>query len=110
MRLHANARTCPKSRRLLVGRVEEERPHGCEVAGSLACGRRRGIVGSQSAPRRRPTRMAADRVQAIEALRRLRMTAAEIAECLGMALSTVSRWLQRLGLGRLWRLQPPEPA
>jgi transposase InsO family protein len=68
-----------------------------------------GLVDRSSAPRRRPTRMPADRVQAIEALRRLRMTAAEIAECLGMALSTVSRWLQRLGLGRLSRLQPPEP-
>ncbi|HEX4033715.1 MAG TPA: helix-turn-helix domain-containing protein [Solirubrobacteraceae bacterium] len=43
--------------------------------------------------------MPADRVEAIEALRRLRMTAAEIAECLGMALSTVSRWLRRIGLG-----------
>jgi transposase InsO family protein len=37
------------------------------------------------------------------------MTAAEIAECLQMALSTVSRWLKRIGLGRLSRLQPPEP-
>jgi transposase InsO family protein len=37
------------------------------------------------------------------------MTAAEIAECLEMALSTVSRWLKRIGLGRLSRLDPPEP-
>jgi transposase InsO family protein len=37
------------------------------------------------------------------------MTAGEIAECLDMALSTVSRWLQRIGLGRLSRLEPPEP-
>jgi transposase InsO family protein len=36
------------------------------------------------------------------------MTAAEIAECLGMALSTVSRWLRRIGLGRLSPLSPPE--
>jgi transposase InsO family protein len=53
--------------------------------------------------------MPAERVRAIEALRRLRMTAAEIAECLGMALSTVSRWLRRIGLGRLSRLVAPEP-
>jgi hypothetical protein len=45
-------------------------------------------------------------VQAIEALRRLRMTAAEIAE----ALSTVSRVLKRIGLGKRSRLEPPEPA
>src|SRR5205807_8030996 len=49
-------------------------------------------------------------VQAIEALRRLRMTAAEIAEILSLALSTVSLWLRRLGLGKRSRLEPPEPA
>ena len=38
------------------------------------------------------------------------MTAAEIAECLEMALSTVSRWLKRIGLGKRSRLDPPEPA
>lgn len=37
------------------------------------------------------------------------MTAAEIAEVLGMALSTVSRWLARIGLGKRSRLEPPEP-
>ena len=37
------------------------------------------------------------------------MTAAEIAEVLGMALSTVSRWLRRIGLGRRSALAPPEP-
>jgi transposase InsO family protein len=49
------------------------------------------------------------RVRAIEALRRLRMTAAEIAEVLGLALSTVSLWLKRIGLGKRSRLDPPEP-
>jgi hypothetical protein len=37
------------------------------------------------------------------------MTAAEIAEVLGLPLSTVSLWLQRLGLGKRSRLTPPEP-
>jgi len=37
------------------------------------------------------------------------MTAAEIAESLGLALSTVSRWLKRIGLGKRSRLDPPEP-
>ncbi len=37
------------------------------------------------------------------------MTAAEIAEVLGTALSTISRWLARIGLGKRSRLQPPEP-
>ena len=40
----------------------------------------------------------------IAALRRLRMTGAEIAEMLGMALSTVSGILTRIGLGKLGRL------
>jgi len=49
------------------------------------------------------------RVQAIEALRRMRMTAAEIAEVLDLPLSTVSLWLKRIGLGKRSRLVPPEP-
>lgn len=124
MRLHANARSCPKSRRLLVERVEEgswslmaaaeaagisERTAAKWVARWRAEGET-GLLDRSCAPKRRPTQLPADRVQAIEALRRLRMTAAEIAECLSMALSTVSRWLQRIGLGRLSRLEPPEPA
>ncbi len=40
----------------------------------------------------------------IAKLRRLRMTAAEIAETLGMPLSTVSGILTRIGMGRLGRL------
>ena len=37
------------------------------------------------------------------------MTGPEIAECLGMALSTVSAVLSRIGLGKLSRLEPLEP-
>ena len=37
------------------------------------------------------------------------MTGAEIAEGLGMALSTVSGILGRIGLGKLSALEPPEP-
>jgi transposase InsO family protein len=122
MKLHANARTCPKSRRLLVDRLEGgwSLRSAAEAAGVsertaakwMARWRAEGEVGladRSSAPRRRPTQLAADRVKAIEALRRLRMTAAEIAEILGMALSTVSRWLKRIGLGKRSRLAPPEP-
>jgi transposase InsO family protein len=39
----------------------------------------------------------------------VRLTAAEIAELLSMALATVSRWLKRIGLGKRSRLEPPEP-
>jgi transposase InsO family protein len=123
MRIHRNARTCPNSRRLLVRRIEDEGwalTPAAEAAGVSERTARKwlarwraegeaGLLDRSSAPRSRPTRMAADRLEAIEALRRLRMTAAEIAEVLGMALSTVSRWLKRIGLGRRSALAPPEP-
>ncbi len=44
------------------------------------------------------------RIEVIAALRRLRMTGAEIAELLDMALSTVSGILSRIGIGKLGRL------
>ena len=123
MKLHANARTCPNSRRLLVKRIEEEGWSlmvAAEAAGISERSARKwlgrwraegedGLLDRSSAPKRTPSRLAADRLEAIEALRRLRMTAAEIAEVLGMALSTVSRWLARIGLGKRSRLAPPEP-
>jgi transposase InsO family protein len=62
-----------------------------------------------SRPKRSPTRLPAERVRVIEVLRRLRMTAAEIAETLQLPLSTVSAWLRRIGLGKRSRLEPPEP-
>jgi len=123
MKLHANARTCPNSRRLIVKRVNDEGWSLAAAAEAAGVSERTaakwlarwhaegaaGLADRSSAPRRRPTRLPADRVKAIEALRRLRMTAAEIAECLSMALSTVSRWLRRIGLGKRSRLEPPEP-
>jgi len=69
-----------------------------------------GLVDRSSAPRAVANRTGERRVEAIAALRRLRMTGAEIAECLQMALSTVSGVLTRVGLGTLSRLEPPEPA
>jgi len=48
-------------------------------------------------------------VEAIVALRSLRFTAAEIADTLEMALSTVSGVLRRLGLGRLSRIGLERP-
>jgi transposase InsO family protein len=123
MNLHANARTCPKSRRLLVSRIEHEAwPLAAAAEAAGVSGRTAakwvarwrtegdtGLVDRSSAAKRRPSQLEARRVEAIEALRRLRMTAAEIAECLGLALSTVSRWLKRIGLGKLSRLESPEP-
>jgi transposase InsO family protein len=123
MKLHGNARTCPKSRRLLVDRVLVQ---GWSVAAAAEAagvtertvyrwlGRWRsegeaGLLDRSSRPRRSPTRLPAATVAAIRSLRRLRMTAAQIAEVLSLALSTVSLWLKRIGLGKRSRLEPPEP-
>src|SRR5437870_10719254 len=63
-----------------------------------------GLRDRSSAPRRVANSTAPERVEAIAKLRRLRFTAAEIAQTLGMALSTVSGILTRSGMGRLGRL------
>jgi transposase InsO family protein len=123
MKLHGNARTCPKSRQLLVERIESKTwtlAAAAEAAGVsertayrwLKRWREEGLAGlldRSSRPRRSPTQLPAAKVEAIRALRKLRMTAAQIAEVLGLALSTVSVWLKRVGLGKRSRLEPPEP-
>jgi transposase InsO family protein len=123
MKLHGNARTCPKSRRLLVARVAQQGwsvTAAAEAAGVtertvyrwLARWRGEGEAGlldRSSRPHRSPTQLPRARVEAIRTLRKLRMTAAQIAEVLGLALSTVSAWLKRIGLGKRSRLEPPEP-
>ncbi len=123
MKIHANARTCPNSRKLLVSRIEEEGwslVAAAEAAGVSERSARKwlsrwrtegeaGLLDRSSAPKRIPHRTPERVVEAILALRRLRMTAAEIAEALGLALSTVSLWLRRRGLGKRSALAPPEP-
>ena len=113
MKLHANHRTCPSSRKLICQRVLEEGWTIVRAAEAAGCSERTAakwlrryrdgdltLHDRSSQPRRSPKRLPAERVRAIEALRRLRMTAAEIAEILLVPLSTVSLWLERLGLGK----------
>lgn len=123
MKLHANARTCPKSRQLLVDRVVVAGwsvMEAAEAAGISDRTARRwlarwraegpaGLLDRSSAPRRIPHKTPPDRVSAICALRQHRLTAAEIAERLEMPLSTISAVLLRAGLGKRSRLEPPEP-
>jgi len=63
-----------------------------------------GLRDRSSAPHRISHRTSEERVEAIAALRRLRFTGPEIAEVLGMALSTVSGILTRIGMGKPGRL------
>jgi len=123
MKLHANAPLGPKGRATMVRRVIEEGialTEAAEAAGVSArtAGKwvRRyreegeaGLLDRSSAPRRVHNATPADRVEAIAALRRLRLTGPEIAETLEMATSTVSAVLKRIGLGKLSRLGPLEP-
>jgi transposase InsO family protein len=67
-------------------------------------GREFGLLDHSSAPRVVANRTCERRIEAIAALRRLRFTGPEIAELLGMPLSTVSGILTRIGMGRLGRL------
>jgi transposase InsO family protein len=123
MKLHGNAALSWRGRRQLARRVVVEGwtlTAAAEAAGvSVRCcrkwvGRYRlqgesGLLDRSSAPRRVANRTPAERIEVIVALRRLRFTAAEIAETLAMALSTVSGILTRLGLGRLARLGLEQP-
>jgi transposase InsO family protein len=123
MMLHGNAALSWQGRRRLARRVLVE---GWTVTAAAAafgvsvrCARKwvgryrtegeAGLSDRSSAPRRVANRTPAERVEVIVMLRQLRFTAAEIAETLGMALSTVSGILTRSGLGRLGRLglEPP---
>jgi len=63
-----------------------------------------GLADRSSAPARVANRTEERRIEAIAALRRLRMTGAEIAEVLCMAHSTVSGILTKIGMGKLGRL------
>ena len=118
MKLHANAALSLMQRRRMVRRVVEQ---GWTIKAAAAaaetsprtCGkwvaryraaRECGLWDRSSAPNVVANRTDERRVEAIAALRRLRFTGPEIAELLGMAVSTVSGILTRIGMGHLGRL------
>jgi transposase len=123
MKVHANAPLGRKGREIMALRVIEQGWSITEAA--MAAGvsdrtcskwvgryRQRGEAGlldRSSAPRSIPHRAPEELVEVIVMLRRLRMTGAEIAFCLALALSTVSAVRKRVGLGKLSCLAPPEP-
>jgi transposase InsO family protein len=123
MKLHANAPLGPKGRAVMARRVVEEGLTLTEAAEAAGVSVRTagkwarryraegeaGLLDRSSAPRTVHNATPADRVEAIAALRRLRLTGPEIAEALEMATSTVSAVLNRIGLGKLSRLEPAEP-
>jgi len=123
MKLHANAPLGPKGRAIMVRRVLEEGVALTEVAEAAGVSAKTagkwvrryrdegeaGLLDRSSAPKHVHNATAPERVEAIAALRRVRLTGPEIAEALEMATSTVSAVLKRIGLGKLSRLEPAEP-
>lgn len=124
MTLHRNARTCPRSRRLLADRVLVEEWSLRDAAEAAGVSSRtawkwvdrfrregeQGLVDRPSTPSRVPSRTPLERERLIVVLRRLRFTGPEIAETLGMPVSTIGAVLDRHGLNRLPAGQPAEPS
>jgi transposase InsO family protein len=122
MDVHKNARTVPHSRSLIVERLATGWSVAC-VAAAIGVtsktvrkwrDRHRaegdaGLVDRSSRPHRSPTRLSEQAADAIEALRRQRLSGTAIAQRLGQPLSTVGVVLRRRGLGRLSALETRPP-
>lgn len=126
MRLHPNAKLTPAQRLLLVRRILIEGWSVAEAAEAAGVSRQtahkwlgryenegeEGLQDRSSRPHRIPIQTPRQTLRRIEQLRRRRRAGWEIAQELGMPVSTVSKHLQELGLGRIWRLveelNPPQ--
>lgn len=123
MNIHGNARLSVSSRQLLVDRIIEEQwtiVDAAEAAGVSERTARKwrdrylaegadGLADRSCAPKHVANRTPDSVVEAIRTIRQLRKTAVQIALALKLKLSTVSAVLKRIGLGKLSRLEPPEP-
>jgi transposase InsO family protein len=121
MQLHANAKTTPKMRDLIVRRVNRQDwtyRQAAEAAGVsvrtvakwVARFRGQGAAGfadHSSRPHRQPTATPVRTIGAIIRLRHAGLPAWQIARRVGRPRSTVSTILRRVGLGRLTVPTPP---
>lgn len=122
MELHANARLSVEGRRLLCRRVRQLNWKVADAAFAGGISERRAyewlarfdagetLTDRPSRPKSSPNKTPASVEAAIVRLRTLRKTASTIAAILQMAVSTVCAVLARVGLNRLSRLDPVEPA
>ncbi|MBB5616943.1 IS481 family transposase [Microcella frigidaquae] len=122
MELHANARLSVEGRRLLCRRVRELNWKVADAAFAGGISERRAyewlarfdagetLADRSSRPKSSPKKTPASVEAAIVRLRTLRKTASTIAAILQMAVSTVCAVLARVGLNRLSKLEPVEPA
>ena len=121
MKLHGNARLTPFQRALMCSRVRGEGWKIKDAASAAGCSTRtcltwlsrwdasEPMTDRSSAPGRVANRTEPAVEATIGDLRRMRWTSTRIAAALSMPTSTVCAVLVRLGLNRLWRLEPPEP-
>jgi transposase InsO family protein len=118
MKLHANAKTSPRMRQLIVERVTQSdwtQRQAAEAAGvsvrTVAKWVRRAraagsLLDGSSRPQRSPRQLAPELVAVIIALRQQRATAWAISARVGVPRSTVTRVLAQAGLNRLRLLEP----
>ncbi len=118
MHLHPNSKLTPASRLLLVQRVRQQGYPVVRAAREAGVSRQtaykwlaryqaggvEAMSDRSSRPLRIPVQTPQRTVRRMEKLRRRRKPAWEIALELGVPVSTVSRHLKELGLGRIWRL------
>jgi len=120
---HHNARTTVHSRELIISRYRAGRG-AAVIAAELGIsvrtvfkwlhryrsGGQSALSNASSTPIRKPRRLAQHRIALVLYLRRRhRLTAAAIAAKLGLARSTVARWLTRHGIGKRAALEPCGP-
>ena len=123
MNAHSRAKTNPRSRELIVQRVQAEgwsRREAVEALGLslrtvakwLRRHREEGLLGPRdrtSRPRSSPRRTSESLRRRVLDLRQQRFVGREISETIGLPRATVGRILRKAGVARLRSLQPPEP-
>ncbi|HSB55630.1 MAG TPA: IS481 family transposase [Gemmatimonadales bacterium] len=121
MDMHKNARTTPHSRALIAERVAGGQSAAAVARELGVCERTvhkwiaraaAGVLALEDRscrPHHSPRAISAGLVVQIEGLRKLRWTAAVIAEAVGLSRATVARTLGQLGLSRLRGLEPAPP-
>lgn len=120
MRVHRNAKTTPRMRRVLIDRVTRLGWTQAQTAAAVGvsvrtvakwCARARQgdatLEDRSSRPHRQPRRVPDAVAAQIVAGRHTRATAWQLSAALGVPRSTVTRVLARAGLGRLTALDPP---
>ncbi len=126
MQLHPNAKLTASARQLLIERVERlgwpvaraaravgvSRPTAYKWLNRFREGGPHALEDRSSRPHRIPVQTPPKAIRRIERLRRRRKAGWEISQETGVPLSTVSKHLKALGLGRIWRLDealdPPQ--